>query len=320
MTKHTPLRLVWQRGAALLTAMLLVMLVATLTASAMWQQRSAIDVETAERQAIQARWLMLAATDWARLILREDARSSSSDNLTEPWAIPLKPAPIQQLLASYLPNQDDISLPPATVAGHIEDAQSKYNLFNLIKENKFNNSQVVVVQRLWRSLSLPGNELSLILLKLRQAISSGDDQSLVKPLLPQRLQDLTAWGVSDNTLQALAPYAVWLPEETSVNVNTAMPAVIAAVLNLDQSQTLSVVTQRNRKPFKSLAELKDSVGHDNANLSTDNCGVASRYFSVHVQLIMENLRTEQVALVRREGDLVRVMRLEYQDPSDQISQ
>ncbi|MBT0569152.1 type II secretion system minor pseudopilin GspK [Curvibacter sp. CHRR-16] len=308
------------QGAALLTAMLLVMLVATVTATAMWQQRRAIDVESAERQAIQARWLMLAATDWARLILREDARGSNSDNLTEPWAIPLKPAPLHQLLANYLPNQKDISLPPATVAGYIEDAQSKFNLFNIIKDNKINPENVQILQRLWRSLALSGNDLGIVLLKLNQAISSGDDQAPLKPLLPQRLDDLQAWGVSQSTLETLSRYAMWLPEETVLNVNTAASVVLSAVLNLDASRSMQIVAQRNRKPYKSLAELKELVGVNNSQLSTTYCGVGSRYFSVHVQLIMDDLRTEQITLVRREGDLVRVVRVDYQPPTAQATE
>ncbi|MBV5297826.1 MAG: general secretion pathway protein GspK, partial [Rhodoferax sp.] len=68
-----------QRGAALLAAMLTVALVATFAAGALWQQWKSIEVEGAERQRSQARWLLTGALDWARVILREDARAGDAN-------------------------------------------------------------------------------------------------------------------------------------------------------------------------------------------------------------------------------------------------
>ncbi|TAK95685.1 MAG: general secretion pathway protein GspK, partial [Aquabacterium sp.] len=90
-----------QRGAALLMAMVIVTLVATLAASMVWQQWRATQVEGAERIRTQASWVLSGALDWARLILREDAKSTDkSDHLGEPWAIPLAEARLSTFLAS----------------------------------------------------------------------------------------------------------------------------------------------------------------------------------------------------------------------------
>ena len=76
-------------GAALVAAMLTVSLVAMLAAGAVWQQWRTVEVESTERQHAQAQWLLLGALDWARVILREDARSGNpdapTDHLAEPW-------------------------------------------------------------------------------------------------------------------------------------------------------------------------------------------------------------------------------------------
>ena len=61
-------------GAALLTAMIIVALVATLAGAMVWQQWRAVQVEAAERARTQSAWILSGALDWARLILREDAR------------------------------------------------------------------------------------------------------------------------------------------------------------------------------------------------------------------------------------------------------
>ena len=58
-----------------LTAIIL----ATLAAGMVWQQWRAVQVETAERSRSQSGWMLLGAQDWARLILREDARSGWHD-------------------------------------------------------------------------------------------------------------------------------------------------------------------------------------------------------------------------------------------------
>ena len=73
------------RGAALLAAMLMVSLVAMLAAGAAWQQWRTVEVESTERQHAQAQWLLLGALDWARVILREDARSGNPDAPHRPF-------------------------------------------------------------------------------------------------------------------------------------------------------------------------------------------------------------------------------------------
>ena len=89
-----------QAGAALLTAMIIVTLVATLAASMVWQQWRAVQVEAAERARTQSAWILAGALDWARLILREDARSGGADHLGEPWAVPLAEARLSTFLAA----------------------------------------------------------------------------------------------------------------------------------------------------------------------------------------------------------------------------
>ena len=68
-----------QRGAALLTAMIIVTIVATLAAGMVWQQWHSIEVEAAERERSQSHWILSGALDWARLILREAANSKPGE-------------------------------------------------------------------------------------------------------------------------------------------------------------------------------------------------------------------------------------------------
>ena len=77
-----------------------VALIATLASSMLWQQWRAIQVEAAERARTQSAWILSGALDWARLILREDARNGGTDHLGEPWAVPLAEARLSSFLAT----------------------------------------------------------------------------------------------------------------------------------------------------------------------------------------------------------------------------
>ena len=78
-----------QRGAAVVMAMLVVAITATLVAGAHWQQNLVLRQVENEHSFAQAKWLLRGAIDWAGVILEEDARLSGVDHLGEPWAAPL---------------------------------------------------------------------------------------------------------------------------------------------------------------------------------------------------------------------------------------
>ena len=125
------------RGAALLTAMLTVALVATFAAAALWQQWRSIEVEAAERARVQSAWILTGALDWSRLILREDAHTRV-DHLGEPWAVPLQEARLSSFLAADRNNAATDSGPEvleAFLSGQIIDLQSLLNVNNLLEAN-----------------------------------------------------------------------------------------------------------------------------------------------------------------------------------------
>ncbi|SCK44124.1 general secretion pathway protein K [Variovorax sp. HW608] len=165
-----------QRGAALLTAMLTVTLVATFAAAALWQQWRATEVEGAERARVQSGWVLVGALDWSRLILREDARASASshgaDHLGEPWAIPLAEAKLSSFLAADKNISSDAleGLPDAFLSGRIIDAQSKLNVMNLVQGGKPVESAVAAFTKLFQLLNLPAGEVSALVSNLQRAL------------------------------------------------------------------------------------------------------------------------------------------------------
>lgn len=287
------------RGAALLVAMVLLSVVATLAAGMVWQQWRAVQVETAERSRSQSGWMLLGAQDWARLILREDARSGKATSLNEPWATPLAEARLSSFLAADRDNNAD-SGPEAFLAGSITDAQARYNLRNLIIDGKVDALQLAALQRLCTSAGLGPDTASALADGLLAAqLASGDNA----PLPPQQLADLAWLGLDASTLDRLASVVVLLPVATPVNLNTASREVLAAVVpGLDLGSADRLVQARVRTPLRSIAEAVAIVGAG-PKLQERDVDVRSSYFEVRGQLRLENRVLETRSLVERRGGL-----------------
>src|SRR3982750_3996330 len=151
-----------ERGTAVIMAMLIVAAAATLVSGAMWQQSALIRQTQNELEYAQARWLMRGAIDWAGVILREDARTSSVDHPGEPWAVPL---------ADTRLNENDGRL-PAYLAGGIEDEQGKFNLRNLVANGQIDPRELKTLGRLVASLGLNEAVAQRIAERMRSAVQS----------------------------------------------------------------------------------------------------------------------------------------------------
>jgi len=215
-----------ERGAALLTAMIIVTLVATLAAAMVWQQWRAVQAEAIERSRMQAAWILAGALDWARLILREDARAGGPDHLGEPWAVPLAEARLSSFLAVDKNNTDDA--PEAFLAGSITDAQARYNLRNLFQDQESTviPAELAILARLCDAAGVASG-VAQRLANALAAANLGEDDA---PLMPQSIAQLGWLGIDADTRKRLAPYVVLLPSRTPVNLNTASTEVIAAVV------------------------------------------------------------------------------------------
>ena len=285
------------RGAALLVAMVLLSVVATLAAGMVWQQWRAVQVETAERSRHQSGWMLTGALDWARLILREDARSGKATSLNEPWATPLAEARLSSFLAVDRDNNAD-SGPEAFLAGSITDAQARYNLRNLIVDNKVDPLQLAILQRLCTSAGLGPDTASTLADGLLAAMP-GD----AGPLPPQQVADLVWLGLDAAVIDRLTAVVVLLPVATPVNLNTASREVLAAVVTgLDLGSADRLVQARVRTPLRSVADAVAIVGAGPKLVERD-VDVKSSYFEVRGRLRLENRVLESRSLVERRSGL-----------------
>jgi general secretion pathway protein K len=305
-----PLQRQAQQGAALLTAMLIVVLVTTLASAMVWQQWRAVQVEAAERARTQAAWILAGALDWARLILREDARSGSATTLNDPWATPLAEARLSSFLAADKAHTDDG--PEAFLSGAIADAQSRYNLRNLVDDTgKVIPAEAAGLQRLFESVGVSPDLATRITSGLRGALApaGSEDRPASLPLMPRTVSQLAWLGVDAASLRRLAPYVVILPVRTPVNLNTAPREVIAAsVEGLDVGVAERLVQARKRTPFKTVAEAQAALP-DNLTLDTNRVGVLSNFFEVRGRVRLGDRMLEDLSLVERRGlDIVPLQR------------
>ncbi len=306
-----PLARTKQRGAALLAAMITVALVATFAAGALWQQWKSIEVEGAERQRTQARWLLTGALDWARVILREDARAGDvnapTDHLAEPWAVPLQEARLSSFLAA-LPDgtgntiDDEKLAQHVLLSGQVNDLQGRLNVTNLLQGEQLDGKTVLAFERLFDALSVPPAQLSL----LTQGLLAAQRQNSNSPLMPQRVGQLSWLGLSPQALQTLIPHITVLPSRTNVNRTPARVQVLyASVPGISLSDAQRLVQQRERQHWASVDAFQKALGRT-VSLS-DTHSVNTRYFEVLGRLRMPQTTLQERSLVQRDSQDLKVI-------------
>ena len=304
-----------QRGAALLTAMIIVTLVVTLAASMVWQQWRAVQVEAAERARTQAAWILAGALDWARLILKENTGDNRPTALGDPWATPLAEARLSTFLATDKSNPDDG--PEAFLSGSIADMQARYNLSNLIADGKVTPLQREALARLCAAVGVNPGVAQTIADGLLAATSPGTDAQASAPLLPRSVDQLAWLGVDAASIKGLAPYVVLLGQVTAVNINTASREVLmAAVKDLDSASAERHVQLRQRAPINDLTKFAEQL--PTLTLPLGTVDVRSSFFEVRAQLRLADRVLVERSLVQRKGRQIEVLRRERTASLDEV--
>ena len=264
-----------QRGAAIVLALSVVAL-AALAASAMMVTQAVwirqIELSTGRTQ---GQLIIDAGLDWARAVLDDDARKSSVDYPGEPWATRLAPIPVEN----------------GTVGGYLEDEQARFNLNNLLKNGAVDREQLAAFRRLLSILGLQ----PVMGDKLADWMEIGG-----RPLVD--VSELALLDCFDESVRArLGRFITVLPHSTAVNVNSAPPEILAAViagLTLDDARAL--VAQRDRAYFRSTAEFLDRLPQ-NVAPSAGGISVASNYFMATIDANFGGAHARGLALLARDA-------------------
>ena len=262
-----------QRGVALITVMVVVAIVVGVAGSVLRDHY--LDIRRAENvlHGNQSIALLLGLESWARELLREDRRNNDTDHEGEPWAQVLYP----------------VDAEGGVVSGRILDQQGRFNLNNLVDGDGI--ADAVAMEQFRRLLELDGefdSPASIVEAVVDWLDRDQDptglggredtDYAVLEPayrtagsemvspteLLLVEGMDYVAW-------RRLQPLVTVLPKPdgrpTSVNVNTAPAAVIAATAAVDLAIAEDIVEERKDEPFDTVEQFSARIG-DSAGDST----------------------------------------------------
>lgn len=260
-----------EHGMALVGSVVLAMLIAIMALA--MQQRLSADLDRYETARDQRdRSLQLeAGLDVARSVLLQDVRESMVDHRREAWAEPL------DILLSSRNEQ-----PVRRLRISLVDLESRYNLANLIVNGQLSPAAAATAARLVVSAGVPASRVDALLRQILDRGMTASDESGENAWVDL----MTRAGLSGPEQQALSQLAMWLPDPSALNVNTASPAVLAAVipgLNANLGQALA--QRLAALPANSPADVALKLPGVPLDLEGLELGVSSRHFELSVQLI-----------------------------------
>jgi general secretion pathway protein K len=252
-----------QRGVALITAVVLVAIATVLAARV--GTDAALDLRrTMGLTALNQGWqVALGAEAWAAQTLRDDLRDSQTDNLSENWAQPVPPLPIDG----------------GSIEGGLEDMQGRFNLNNLLKpDGTVDEDSLARFRNLLRLTGVDERWAGALADWLdADTVDTFPDGAEDGVYIGQSPPYRTANGPVTTTTELLAlpgftledyarlrPHVAALPVGTPINVCTASPLVLAAIVEggTDFGDAESLARNRIDGCFPTLQDLQATLGQE----------------------------------------------------------
>lgn len=287
-----------QQGVAVITALLLTTLAITIVASLFWQQQVQVRAIENQRLQLQKQWILRGALDWARLILREDAKFSAIDDLQEPWSVPLSDTRLDQYVEK---NQVADEAGSAVLSGAIQDAQARLNLTGLAVNGQVSQSAVQAFERL---LALLQQNTALARTAATQIAASQQHSVNASRIISFRQTDdlLAVPGFTPEVLRAIDASIIFLPHATPINANTATAEVLAAGLApLTLADANVIVQKRGTASFHNLNEFVAQLPGTQISVDANQISVSSNFFLVSGRVSLRQAGLQIQALVERNG-------------------
>ena len=285
----------------MITAMLITALTGSLAAGLIWN--NALDVRRTmvllfHEQGLQ---VALGAESWIRNILRDDGIDSQTDHLGELWASELPGLPV---------DNDSVQ---GAVAGKIEDLQGRFNVNNLIDRN--GEVDQVVLEHFKRLLIVldidprfAGLTADWIDADQNAGFPDGAEDSIYTSLTPPyrtfnrslvNVTEIAALeGMDKASFDRLLPHVTALPGHTSINVNTATPALLQSLDdNMDTSKVESLLSQREESGFQ---DIKATFGSFVANQAIlGQLEGSSEFFQLKAVVQIDTVRLTYYSILLR---------------------
>jgi general secretion pathway protein K len=282
-----------ERGAAVVSALIIVAIVAALTTSLFQRQTASTRRIENEMARVQARMLLAGGIDWARLVIRDHGRRESTTRGDQIWATPVLDTRIER------PGDDRV----AVFSGQVQDEQGKYNLGNLASHGVPQPEQEQVLRRLLGAQRLPDTLAARIvgIIAASQPPAQGGPTPDARAPLPRGIDDVSALlGLEPAVRNEMRRTMTVLPVATSVNVNTAPPEVVAALVpGLSLSQARALTGERDRGNwFNNSGDFANRLAATGVKGPVPAVTTASGWFMASGAVVYERARVSMQALIR----------------------
>ncbi|MEG3011870.1 MAG: type II secretion system minor pseudopilin GspK [Pseudomonas sp.] len=306
MNRRSP-DLAKQQGMAIISALLIAAVVAVIAAGMLTRQSVATRALEADQHRVQGRWVVQGGLEISRQLLWDARQRDPLTRLDQPWA--------QRLVAQGF-------------EGRLEDEQGKFNLRNLVANERVDEAQTQAFGRLCELIGISAGLSQRISQRViasyprllnpqianntnnfdsGRATSPNASRKPENPKLPmlRNLEDLrSVEGVNDAVISKLAPYLTVIPATTWINGNTATAPVLAAYvpgLSLERAQAL--INERDAgRWFINRGDFVNRLRMPSLELTSVKVGITSDWFRLRGEARREQRRVSLDALLHRSQD------------------
>jgi general secretion pathway protein K len=284
--------------------------VAVIAAGMLTRQSVSTRALEADQQRVQGRWVLHGGLEISRQLLWDARQRDPLTRLDQPWA--------QRLNAQGF-------------EGWLEDEQGKFNLRNLVANERVDEAQMQAFQRLCALIGISAglsqrisqrvigsypyllnpqiaeNTASKNAFDSGRAMSPNASRKPQNPKLPmlRSVDDLrSVEGVNEAVIGKLTPYLTVIPATTWLNGNTATAPVLAAYvpgLSLERAQAL--INERDAgRWFINRGDFVNRLRMPNLELTSVKVGITSDWFRLRGEARRDQRRVSLDALLHRSED------------------
>lgn len=247
-----------QKGVALLTILIMVVLATILAMTILKSQQASLDETKMMLRQNQSLMYAQSAEYFFAELLIQDAKDNQVDHLSENWAQPFPLFPVED----------------GFVSGQIYDQQAKFNLNSILKEDGSRNEAAIeFFQSMLKRLNLDENLVEAVIdwqdadeetvgaMGAENSYYQGLKDGYLAANQPfssvQQLQLVR--GFKGKPYELLKPYLTALPKRTTtININTADPFLISCLhpqLDVLNVKNVLDLKRKNLEYFNALEEL-----------------------------------------------------------------
>lgn len=301
--KTLPVLVRRQRGVAIITALLIVTIAATVSITI--STRLQLDVRRTGNLIAQdqAQFYLMAAEEWSQRILQQDKEDSTADSLDETWAVELPPIPVDG----------------GSIQGRLTDLHACLNINALVVDNAVDATMQQRLTELFGRLGVKTNPVQAIVDWIdsdleRTNPNGAEDGYYLNLETPYRTANTPLHSLSElrlikgfedgETFQLVEPYLcafIINSGNISININTASAEVLQSLSDkMTESIADDIIAQRTEAPFTNIKDFTSFGKLSTIITNTDKLSTSSEYFLLRAQARIGQANKVMYSIIYRE--------------------